>query len=82
MNTPRKHAEIIKAWADGAQVQIFNFIHDAWADADSPDFYPDHQYRIKPEPKSDVKRILDCYGGSIRITIDGETGKLKSAEAV
>lgn len=55
---PHKHAELIKAWADGAEIQDrykfgYRYWTD-WADNDEPTWQFDHEYRIKPEPKPDV----------------------------
>ena len=50
---PHKHAELIKAWADGAEIQISVSKCELWEDA-LPDFLvwnDEYQYRIKPEPK-------------------------------
>jgi hypothetical protein len=52
MSTPHKHAELIKAWADGAEIQAKS--ENVWLDCRMPDWWPDTQYRIKPEPKPDV----------------------------
>lgn len=45
---PHAHAELIKAWADGAEIQVCKGSY--WQD----DYYPTwnvfHLYRIKPEP--------------------------------
>lgn len=55
-----------------------------------------YDYRIKPEPKPDVERIYYVMGSGtvwsaqepisgadrIRLTFDGETGKLKKAEVI
>ena len=64
----------------------------------SPSWNEDYEYRIKPEPKPDVVkhflcdfsylpntvRFLDeaCYRKNLRLTFDGETGELKSAEVL
>ena len=52
---PHKHAELIKAWADGAEIQFKSggIWHD-YSEGDSPIWYPDNEYRIKPEVKPDV----------------------------
>ena len=50
MNKPHKHVELIKAWADGAQIQILFNSTGEWADNDHPDWYPNYIYRIKPQP--------------------------------
>ena len=47
------HAEVIKAWADGAQTQYYAL--GEWHDmVDEPVWYRDQQYRIKPETKPDM----------------------------
>ena len=50
---PHKHADLIKQWADGAEVQVLRqeFDGDFWEDAARPRFNPDVQYRIKPSKK-------------------------------
>jgi hypothetical protein len=52
-----KHAELIHAWADGAQIQ-YNHWGSAWKDSTSPTWDKNFQYRIKPEEKQPVVRWL------------------------
>lgn len=94
MNKPHKHAELIKAWADGAEIQAQ--ICGDWCDDYSPRWSLDGKYRIKPEPKPDVvytTNIKYDFGWkwvnttaleihNLRLIFDGETGKLKSAEVI
>jgi hypothetical protein len=47
-----KHAELIKAWADGAKIEFFNVFQE-WVDADNPEWKEGCIYRIKPKPKTD-----------------------------
>lgn len=57
---PHKHAEIIKAWADGRQVQFRFSDGDEWCNrpADTELGFIDHfQYRIKPEPEFPVTNL-------------------------
>ena len=96
-----KHAELIKAWADGAEIE--QMVPTAkgglggWQEFSGdwnhlPAYY---EYRIKTEPKPDVffhchmdqrgfdsltERFVD--GDNLKLTFDGETGKLKSAEVI
>ena len=99
---PHKHAELIKAWADGATIQHRFFmggnIQDwsEWKDKDELIWDTSEwvEYRIKPEPKTDVVEKLSmyrnhnevcswCHGKpNLKLTFDGETGKLKSAEVL
>ena len=57
---PHKHAELIKAWADGAEIQYKDELGEweTWDGYNAPPWYPDEEYRIKPEPKPDVPEGL------------------------
>lgn len=48
MNKPHKHAEIIKAWADGAEIE-FSYGNEKWHQIDKPTWDPFIKYRVKPE---------------------------------
>lgn len=85
-----KHSELIKAWADGAQIQGKSE-HVEWHDLRHPSWDKSWQYRIKPEPKPDivVERCIASWTGvstnlcpNIRVVFCGETGKLKSAKVL
>ena len=94
MKTPHKHAELIKAWADGAEIEMR--FSSSWASLPKPRWDSEvAEYRIKPEPKPDViqyyqaleKRIgqpmIETFGkNNLKLTFCGETGKLKSAEVI
>jgi len=63
---PHKHAELIKAWADGAEIQYWNGSIEQWKDGDREEmsWYEDYQYRIKPEPEPEpepVKKTMYLY---------------------
>jgi hypothetical protein len=82
-----KHADLIHAWADGAQIQGKSEYVD-WKDLRYPNWSEDWQYRIKPEPKPDVVQMCEVSISfasftsgypTVQFTFDGETGKLKSA---
>lgn len=47
MTKPHKHAELIKAWADGAEIERYYVMH--WAPVDYPSWHPETEFRIKPE---------------------------------
>ena len=55
---PHKHCELIKAWADGAEIQVKvkNCVDgDYWIDEHFPYWNDErYEYRIKPEPKPDA----------------------------
>ena len=80
-----KHAELIKAWADGAEILQYMINLDEWADCTyDPSWNVNKTYRIKPEPKPDVIRFVRAINGNekIKFIFDGETGDLKSAEVI
>lgn len=86
-----KYSELIKKWADGAQIQVK---YDEWQDTDSPGWDEEFEYRIKPEEKSDfavsanVVFKLGLNGDylefsktgkhNIEFVFDGTTQKLKA----
>jgi hypothetical protein len=98
MGTPHKHAEIIKAWAEGAKIQHFD--NEKWYDVHSPLWDQGTIYRIKPEPKPDlvyyavfakigesilssaITKYSDPGADMLKLIFDGETGQLKSAEVL
>lgn len=101
---PHKHAELIKQWADGAEIEMRYWSTEGWGEwykTAEPAFYKgvEYEYRIKPELKPDVVCFSDVryekdyeeiewqeneteYMSNLKLTFDGETGKLKSAEVL
>ena len=47
-NPPHKHAELIKAWADGAVIEVKKVVADGWLILKHPQWEPEATYRIKP----------------------------------
>ena len=92
---PHKHAELIKAWADGAEIEqaCRNGIGEILWCPFKGVWQEYYEYRIKPEPKPDVvmETVLKLepfpkfvmHGKpNLKLTFDGETGELKSAEVL
>lgn len=104
---PRKHAEVIKAWADGAEIQIkYSDEPNKWHACANPTWDEHHEYRVKTEPKPDYANYITVnneYGVRrfselddarfhtckkpeeftiLKLTHDGETGKVKAREIV
>jgi len=86
-----KHAELIKKWADGAQIQVK---YADWEDTENPSWNKEFEYRLKPEEKPDfavsanVVFKLGLNGDylefsktgkhNIEFVFDGTTQKLKA----
>ena len=52
MNKPHKHAEVIKAWADGAEIEFRSATAKGeWWLAPAPNWAEEFEYRVKPQPK-------------------------------
>jgi hypothetical protein len=89
-----KHAVEIIAWAGGAEIQIYVSESGEWVDICNPIWLGSSKFRVKPESKPDVvKYYLFAFasicaigeeGGrvNLKLTFDGETGELKSAEVL
>ena len=90
MNKPHKHAELIKAWADGAEIEIKT--EDGRWDATSPSWKSFLEYRIKlpdlvlygvvKDNRYGSLTLARCACDNIKFTFDGETGALKAAEVL
>lgn len=53
-NPPHKHAEVIKAWADGAEIEFFGQLSRKWSTVPQPTWDVNYTYRIKPSnPNAD-----------------------------
>jgi hypothetical protein len=49
MNKPHVHAEVIKAWADGAEIEV-RLKDGEWELCNQPLWWGHHKYRVKPQP--------------------------------
>ena len=86
------HADLIHAWADGAEIEIRRNTDAPWEKTIVPKWYSEFQYRIKPEPKPNVEALYyaSIYSVSphsnrtpnLKLTFDVETCELKSAEVL
>jgi hypothetical protein len=48
MCKPHKHADLIKLWADGAEIESRGKTMKHWEDCPKPRWFDDLEYRIKP----------------------------------
>lgn len=93
--TPHKHAEAIKAWADGYEIERFLESGNCWYTADLPAWDVTAHYRIKQlKPKDkhmEALIVLSPHAGPLMyaaapdeancsLVFDGTTNKLIKAE--
>lgn len=64
MNKPHKHAEIIKAWADGAEVEFRAHFVERWQDASYPTWHSHYEYRVKVKEEVLITRVT-LHKGSL-----------------
>jgi hypothetical protein len=73
---PHKHAEVIKAWADGAEIEYRYEWNQEWLSCGGhPDWFDNAEYRIKPEPKPDFYKSYLVFTN--RIYSEGDLLPLK-----
>lgn len=51
-----KHCALIKAWADGAEIEYYDVSSSRWADISKPNWHTETLYRLKPKL---IDNILD-----------------------
>ena len=92
---PRKHAAVIKAWADGAEIQVaFNTL-GPWQNfkgTEYPLFYDEYYYRVKPKEPIVSRKSVVYIGGAtywtvnsplnVQFTFDPDSGELLSVEKI
>jgi hypothetical protein len=67
MNIPHKHAAVIKAWADGATIEVRHrqWPDDEWYIATTPGWDLALEYRVKPKPHKWQKEMDAQRAGKI-----------------
>lgn len=94
MSNRHKHADLIHAWAEGAEIE-YRTMGGSWVNtkfSDCVTWAEGCEYRIKPEKKPDVviteyvdsngNRIRSGWTPNLKLTFCGETGKLIKAEVL
>ena len=75
MNKPHVHAEVIKAWADGAEIEYFHNSRNKWVSCTEPLWNSNSKYRVKPaKPKVTHKigNIYQFYNGKRMLAACGD----------
>lgn len=82
----RPHADIIKAWADGAEIEWFNHRTGVWEFIVDPSWREDDKYRIKTTKElmchiNSDGEIVSVGSGNLSLTFN-ILGELISAEVI
>ena len=67
MNQRHKHADVIIAWANGAEIEFKVKATGDWRKTDTPSWQEDYEYRVKQPAKKYRLALFLSYGD------DGET---------
>ena len=66
MGQRHKHADVIIAWAEGKDVQVWDEGAKRWCDVNEALSFMADKYRVKPPPKKyRVALFKDTYSGNI-----------------
>jgi len=58
---PRIHAEFIKAWAEGYDIEAYNPERDCWIICPEPGWFADIEYRVRPGTMEMPEPVWACY---------------------
>lgn len=75
MGIKHKHSEFIKAWADGADIQLKTV--NGWRDITVPNWGQQAEYRVKPELKYvpyTTDDYEDCCKNLLGVSLKGKSG--------
>lgn len=76
-----KHCDLIKAWADGAEIQDYDYSLDKWLDSGTPMWSENKKYRIKPKTIKYRTYLIKLWDGSCTVGCCKEKNLEKSFEA-
>lgn len=77
--TPREHAEVIHAFANGAEIQCQNHCEKVWRDIKEPSFLDSVDYRVKPTPKMAWYRVAETKHGTCTANMKRSEGEIDQA---
>ena len=74
MGQRHKHADVIIAWAEGKDVQVWDFTQNEWGDVttESPTWCECWNYRIKPPAKKYRVALFKCGLESYALAINSQ----------
>jgi len=92
MRKPYIYESVVKEWANGAKIES-RMPRCEWSDDEFPHWYGGMEYRVKKYRPKDIVLYVAAYSSfgfigksedmceydNLKLTFDGETGKLKSA---
>lgn len=92
MNKPHVHAEVIKAWADGAEIEVRLNSNRGWVKCGRPIWEDEYEYRVKPKPKvthkiGNIYRFCDgstqmlVCSSSLHVVMVSISGSLRGCRA-
>lgn len=65
-----KHADLIIAWANGAEIEYFSKIFNEWGSCANPLWFNEDAYRIKPKKVEKWKWVLQNDDSELYISCE------------
>lgn len=78
--TPHKHAAVIKAWADGAQIEWRERGFQDWKSVANPAWHGWAEYRVKPAPEFPKSSLSEALLGAIYCKAYGTGARYESKQ--
>ena len=72
MKQRHKHADVIIAWAEGAEVEYRNLPGATWVSASTPGWYENYEYRVKPPAKKCRVALLKDNSESYALSVNSQ----------
>lgn len=72
MTTRHKHADVIIAWAEGAEIEYRKSPQYIWNSAEYPGWYENYEYRVKPPAKKYRVALFKDYGKSYALAVNSQ----------
>ena len=63
-----KHKDVIIAWANGAEIQVFCDVKNSWIDNLLPEFQPSYLYRVRPREFKEGAWYPILIGGDYEVS--------------
>ena len=75
MEQRHKHADVIIAWAEGKDVQVWNSVRNEWQESSNPNWFLGYEYRIKPPARRYRVALFNINGSSYTYTHTADNQK-------
>lgn len=69
MAKKHKYAEVIKAWADGAQIDFYHDVLKRWLPSATPTWHAEERYRVRPQIARPYAEVIKAWADGAEIQV-------------